>query len=367
MKPKFQNSGRGYTLVELLVAMAVTLVLLAAATNVVMKSMDAARQVSSKVELQANIRVAVNEIVRDLNQSGTGIPPTELPLPSAATGGANPRFGCDATQCYITAPANAIIDGILHKVTPANTAGADVSQPSDAIVIVYTDPTLDWRAFPTTAINATGTTVTMPAATNPPINDPAVGLNVGEVLMLTGAGTGTAVGVVTNFNGPGRTITFANGDPLGINQSGAPVGNVRSIAIPASNPVAYPQTTISRLRMVTYFIQRTPGPDDPAGGPFTDSRLMRQVGATQPIPIAEHIEDLQFSYDIFDDNTGALTVNLPDAVSGVPPTPKANQIRKINLTVTARSIRRNSFGQFDRVSFTTAVGPRNLAFKDRYQ
>lgn len=348
--------------------MAVTLVLLAAATNVVMKSMDAARQVSSKVELQANIRVAVNEIVRDLNQSGTGIPPTELPLPSAATGGTNPRFGCDATQCYIPAPANAITDGILHKITPANTAGADVSQPSDGIVITYVDPTLDWRAFPTTNINATGTTLIMPAGTNPPINDPAVGLNVGDVLMLTGAGTGTAVGVVTNINGPARTITFANGDPLNINQSGAPVGNIRSIAIPGSNPVAYPQTTVARLRMVTYFVQRTPGPDDPPNTPNpTDSRLMRQVGATPPIPIAEHIEDLQFSYDIFDDNTGALTVNLPDAVSGVPPTPKANQIRKINLTVTSRSIRRNSFGQFDRVSFTTAVGPRNLAFKDRYQ
>jgi len=64
--------------------------------------------------------------------------------------------------------------------------------------------------------------------------------------------------------------------------------------------------------MVTYFLQPVVTPDGP------DSRLMRQLGAHPPVPVAEHIEDLQFTYDIVDDNTGVLLANLPNAISGIP-------------------------------------------------
>jgi hypothetical protein len=112
--------------------------------------------------------------------------------------------------------------------------------------------------------------------------------------------------------------------------------------------------------MITYFIQIVPGPDG------NDSRLMRQIGARAPTPIAEHIEDLQLTYDVFDDTTGTLNTGLADAATGAPPIPKPNQIRKINLILTARSPRRNAQGNYDRISFTTSLGPRNLSFHDRY-
>ena len=112
--------------------------------------------------------------------------------------------------------------------------------------------------------------------------------------------------------------------------------------------------------MVTYFIQEF---DTPNG---KDYRLMRQVDARTPTPVAEHIEDLQFTYDVLDDSSGTLNVNLPDAATGTPPVPKPNQIRKINITITARSSRPNAQGNYDRLSITTSIGPQNLSYHEKY-
>ncbi len=201
----------------------------------------------------------------------------------------------------------------------------------------------------------------MPAGTTPAVNDPAVGVTVGDVLLLQN-NVGSAVGVVTNVNGTTRVITFANLDPLNINQSAAPVGNISALRfspVPGSAPY-YPSTTVRRLIMVTYFLRQVTTSTGP------DVRLMRQVGAHSPVPVAEHIDDLQFTYDVFDDLTSSLTANLPDAATGSPATPKPNQIRKINMTITARSPRPNNTGRYDHVTYTTSLGPRNLSFHDRY-
>mgnify|MGYP003299405716 CR=1 FL=1 len=37
-----------------------------------------------------------------------------------------------------------------------------------------------------------------------------------------------------------------------------------------------------------------------------------------------------------------------------------------NLTITARSLRANSYGALDRMTISTSIGPRNLSFHDRY-
>src|SRR5438552_16891756 len=67
-----RRTNRGFTLVELMVSMAVTLIVLGNELTVFKKSMDAATTVSEKAEMQANARAAINGIVRDLSQAGSG-------------------------------------------------------------------------------------------------------------------------------------------------------------------------------------------------------------------------------------------------------------------------------------------------------
>src|SRR5438445_13515195 len=67
-----RRTNRGFTLVELMVSMAVTLIVLGTALTVFKKSMDAATTVTAKAEMQANARAAINGIVRELSQAGSG-------------------------------------------------------------------------------------------------------------------------------------------------------------------------------------------------------------------------------------------------------------------------------------------------------
>jgi hypothetical protein len=281
-----------------------------------------------------------------------------IAIPSLGTGGANPNFACDAAQCY-TGADPAYTQGILYKVTPGYQIGPTISEPTDAIKITYVDPTLDWSAFQAAIIAANGSSLTMPVATLPAVTDPAVGVTPGDVILLQNA-YGSAIGIVTAV--AGQTITFG-GDPLNINQIGAAAGNIKSLATPASAPVTYPATQVSRLMVVSYFVQSFLGPNGP------DARVMRQNGAHAPVPVAEHIEDLKFTYDVIDPVSNALTANSPDAVIGNPAVPQPSQIRKININVTSKAVRAdlNTSRSTQRVNLTTSIGPRNLSFRDRYQ
>ncbi|MGZ4817481.1 MAG: PilW family protein [Terriglobales bacterium] len=355
-----EKNQSGFTLVEVMVGVVVMLTILAAIALIFQKAVQTTQLVHSRTEVTGELRAAVNQISRDLNQAGTGIPLGGIPIPSAATGGANPTFGCDFTQCYLSTN-NSFTQGTLYKVTPGFQAGPTNTEITDAIVIAYLDPNLNWTAYPTNVVADDGSSLTMPAGTTPVLADPSVGLNVGDLLLMQNT-NGSAVGLVTTYDPPTGVITFANLDPLNINQPAAPVGNIKALRfnpVPAVGP-KYPALTVSRIMLITYFLQQVNTPDG------VDTRLMRQVGARTPVPVAEHIEDLKFTYDLVNDTTGTVAVSLPDAATGTPALPKPNQIRKINLTITARSLRANSYGALDRMTISTSIGPRNLSFHDRY-
>jgi prepilin-type N-terminal cleavage/methylation domain-containing protein len=349
------RSETGFTMIELLIALAVTVVIVGAAVLMFTTSVQSSTRSLKYSEIQTEARAALSQITRDLSQAGTGVPLNGIPIPSLVAGGVDPNFACDSNQCY-TAPDAPFTQGLLYKVTPGNVIGPTISEPSDAIKVVYVDPTLNWSAFQAAAINPNGGSLTMPVATVPAPTDPAVGVTPGDVILLQNA-YGAAIGVVTSV--AGSVITFGS-DPLNINQLTAPSGNIKALATPGTNPATYPPTQVSRLVMVTYFIQPFAGPNGP------DARIMRQIGAHPPIPIAEHIEDMKFTYDIVDPITNALTSNSLNAVTGLPPVPQPNQIRKVNISVTARAVRPEPNGDFLRINLTTSIGPRNLSFRDRY-
>jgi prepilin-type N-terminal cleavage/methylation domain-containing protein len=359
----------GFTIVELIVAIAVTLIMMTAALMIYDRSVQVSRTVSTRSEMQAELRAAIDQISLDLNQAGYGLPIGAIPLPSAASGGINPRVGCDFTPtCYLN-PVPALTSGVVYKVTPLYQAGPTITEPTDAIVITYQEPLStnpndpnasgtapNWiiPVQPASAISADGTLLTMPNTLNPQINDPAVGLVIGDMLLLQNS-IGTALGVVTNFSATNNTINFdALNDPLQINQPSAPVGNVAAIAASGSPP----NTSVSRIMMVTYFLKQVPGQND--------YQLMRQVDARTPTPVAEHIEDLKFTYDVYDSTSNTINAGSPTASIGSPPVPHPAQIRKVNITITARSSRVNMQGTFDRLTITTSISPRNLSFVEKY-
>jgi len=372
MRISRQNSNHGFTLVELLAALFVGLIILASATYLFSQALKASFIISQRAEMQQNGRAAVGLTSKDISLAGAGLPVGGVQLPTAT--GTNSKYGCSQTACYVAGPFPAGIaypNNHLYGVVPSPGIGLPTSAGgpnTDIITVVYTDNTYALNLYKVTAFGANGVSISLippnpqPVPAVPPLLDPAYGIKVGDLILLSN-NKGSAIGEVTGIP-DNNTINFADLDPLRINQSGAATGNIKAIIV-AANPLGT-GTTATRILAITYYVDGPPGADGiryTADDPPT--RLMRQVNGQPPVPVAENIADLQFTYDIFDETTGTATANLPDA--GLSTGKSPNQIRKVNIiSMTARSGMRGT-QSFQAVDLATSVSVRDMSFRDRYQ
>ena len=69
-----EHNARGFSLVELLVAVALGLIVLAATTQLFKNGMDATILVTQSSEMQQNVRATLNLIAKDVSMAGSGLP-----------------------------------------------------------------------------------------------------------------------------------------------------------------------------------------------------------------------------------------------------------------------------------------------------
>lgn len=356
---------------EVVVSVLVLMVLMAAGMRLFKGASDANQLGLARADVQQNARGAISIISRDLSQASIGIPQAGIALPSGLGSTGPARFGCDPTQCSITAPNNQYVNNFLPPVAPHQGIGAG---GTDAITIAYLDNTWPVNNLQLTAVGTAGTQITVntgtfdsagnPAAapTGRAYDDPVFGTKVGDVLMLTNQ-WGVVLATVTGV-GAGGTIQLASGDPLNMNQPTAASASVTALKNPGTN--TYPITSAARVNIVTYFIQNQAGPDGVIGTGDDVPVLVRQVSAHPAIPITEFTTNIQFAYDVYDPAAVApalpYTANLTgNAVANT------SDIRKISVQLTLRSESRTPDGRFQNVTMKTAVAPRDLSFSNRYQ
>ena len=75
------SKNRGFTIIELVVAMAIGLIIMAAATQLFSSAMNATRYVSQRAEMEQNVRAALNIIAKDASMSGSGLQSGGFSLP----------------------------------------------------------------------------------------------------------------------------------------------------------------------------------------------------------------------------------------------------------------------------------------------
>jgi prepilin-type N-terminal cleavage/methylation domain-containing protein len=392
------NSSRGFTLIELLVSLALGMLVIGTAVQLFSNGMNATFVVSQRAEMQQNLRATSNLLTKDISLAGAGLPSgTGMAL---ATGTPlRPIYGW-APSCVAKnncAPGNGIaypcsslvglciptlyglVPGFRLGITPPGSPN-----PSDVITIVYTDTAFALNCYQVTSMSATTVTLKVPAPLPPTcvlppplvapqaVTDPVIGLTPGDVVLFqgtVGGNTATAIAEVTTAaaNGGGvYTVTFLNGDPLSLNQSAAASGDLAQMAVvpPALPP---PTTTATRIFVTTYYLWMLP---DPLGvGPGVPT-LMRQVNGHTPIPVAENVVNLQFTYDTYNANGNLLNATGDGGYAlGI----SFNLIRKINIThLTMRSqvagartglMTTNGYQSFDT---QTSISARNLSYQNRY-
>ncbi len=343
------HTSRGFSIFELIIAMGLASVVLGGALALTSQAIGISDMVSQRSDMQQNGRVAMNMMARDASLAGTGFPTSGIQLPSGNSS-FDSYFACDDAQCYVT--NNVYTAERLYAVWPGQAGGPTINGvATDILTVVYDDPTSSFDQYMLSGIDANGNKVVFNAATSPAYDDAVVGLKVGDVLLMNNA-NGQAVTTVTTVN-TGGEVRLNTNDPLDFNQQGgAAFGHFTSIITPPGAPT-YALTTARRINIITYYIDNS-DPDIPL--------LMRQVNAHPPMAVAEYVENLQVTYDIYDQLTSVGTAALNDA-GGQP-----NQIRKTNITLTVRSPGETMIGQdFQRITLTTSVGPRNLTYRDRYE
>lgn len=393
---------KGFTFIEVLVAIAVLALVVAATLGALTNSLHATEAVSLMADTQQNLRAGLNYMVRDLLQAGEGIPLGGITLPNVGGTSAIKRpgpgtpgasFGTFNTA-WTALPA--IVTGYQLGPTTA-TSGVG----SDMVTALYADTTLvdtngHWlNEFPIflsagggtagcAASNATpapaGTIVTAGSTTTVTfdascivINNGNTGLSPGDLILLqnnntlgdgsiTGTDTATSDSsghmvllCVSSVDAVANSITFRAGDPFGLNASGATSGTIAQIQSPP-NSGNYPTTTATRVWMITYFIDNS-NPSRP--------ELMRQVNLKQPQAVGEVIENMQIFYDILNAGSNPLTVS---AGQENPTDAQLPDIRDAYIILYARS--ENPYSQngtYFRNNLETVVSIRGLDFYNEFQ
>jgi prepilin-type N-terminal cleavage/methylation domain-containing protein len=369
----------GFTMVEFMIAMVVTLVVLSAAVAAFMDTAKSNQRVSASADMNDNLRTALNLVRQDIVVAGEGIPTGGIAIPSGAGISINRPGPIALTFPQPFLPAITLGTGLGPKVAvPTTTATMPAANsPTDEITLVYGDNTLgldqapiNLPAGPSVATPCNGSIL---GNTSSLTFDPSAGclnlaaatftLNPGDLILLSNI-NGTAIQTVTSVSG--QVVNFAKNnaiDKFGLNQTGATSGTLKQIQnkVPNSNPVAYdgtyPPTTATRIWMVSYYLDTVTDP--------THIRLVRQINFNQAQPVAEIIEALTFRYNFVDQN---VPPTFYSNSATVPAGLTENNIRAVNLFLGARaSSSVGASNSYLRDNMQTQISVRSLNYYNKYK
>lgn len=352
----------GFSLLEMVIAMALGTLVLGAAVQLYSQGVAATWTVSQRAEMQQDFRAASNMMTKDLSLAGAGLGNgAAIALPSLVT----PVYGCaqmSGLPCYLGSANNAGLGypkqgttAYLYGLMPGLNNGPTLNASqgaTDVITVVYADSSFYLNCYTATVTSSTVVTFTLPSpltcvlpngvAAPQNVNDTVIGLTPGDLILFSYSPNVVAEVTAVNSN----VVTFAAGDALKMNQTTAASGNLAH---------ASGSGTGTRIFAITYYIDNS----------VTPARLMRQVSGHAPMPVADNMAYLKFSYDLFNDATNTPEPNQTDGGAALSLLP--NQITKINILHMAMdSTVKGAKGGYQGMDLETSVSARNLTYSNGY-
>lgn len=243
---------RGFSLIELMVAMTITLIISGAIYGLLSSGQSAFRREPALVDRQQNIRIAMDLIVRDIQNGGAGMttftqvftddnPPNSMNDPGPALGSVPSEIFPGQRADFIEILGN---DGTCPTLSVCGTPGAALMTSEPLPACIFGNPPRPSLGF------ASGTAGPAESASNNPgllwfnVPGPGGGGGCGAGAGFSGGVVNTASGLAPAFNPPGSAC-----DPGG---AATPKPN-------ANNATNFCQS-ISRVQLVRYEIApETPG------------------------------------------------------------------------------------------------------------
>lgn len=332
----------GFSLIESLIALGITLIVLAGIFEVYKHSTDMTIAATRTSELSLNIQTALDMMRRDFEKTDNvfiekdGIP-LKNNVPTNVWGNAN-RW-CNPPDC--TSIASAQADAIL---LPASTSGTgrsslptgtsfvfDAVTPimvnnRNGVSILFAD-SFARNITVTVSVQSGNVQATVNADADANTREMFGAIRRNDLILLENVG-GRVLQRVTNVipaNGAiAPIIRFGGNDTTGLNQN-----------FTVSTPTV---SSVTLMRRVTYYLQDWPDEVDASGQPVT--WLMRQVNvkpAVQIIPGA----DINLTYDIA--NTEGSGIAASDVAN--PTQIQSRDIRMVNVTITNTDFTNSTLGE----------------------
>jgi prepilin-type N-terminal cleavage/methylation domain-containing protein len=396
MRPITKRKLAGFTLIELMIAMAVTMILLYAAVLAFRDASLTNQVVTLNADMADNLRSGLNMLQTDLQQAGSGLPTGGIPIPYTSNNSAT-------APCGTTAPPNRpVLNGTttfppcnstFPSVEPGSALGPLITAPdattglpsnpssyTDEITVFYADNLgLDARPInaqataspanpgcPNGKLTLSGTTVTA-VFDGTTLNSggnyncvnfakQGITINIGDLIMFSNS-LGETVLAVTGVNG--QTLTFSAGDLYNLNGRSDPGGTINQLQNNGCGGAntCFANTTATRVWMVSYYLDNVSSP------PYV--RLIRQVGLYpgSATPVGETLENLQFTYNFVDGLTN------PSNQATVPAGDTESQIMSVNVYLAARSSYKERQGNntfYSRDNLMTQVSIRGNAYSNQF-
>jgi type II secretory pathway pseudopilin PulG len=345
----------GFTLVELMLAMALSLLLLGLVLTLVQKLNYTTDIVASTSDVNENLRAAMNMVSRDLSTAGQNIPVGGIPVPNGTGASAINRPGPAGTSAFPAGTTNIPVLTPGNGLGRAQGSGTNVIN-TDIVTVIGVNQFSPFNQTPVTGsptVSATQAQITVSTA--------AAGyVALGQLIMLTNT-NGSCLLAATSVNTTTGVITFKNGDPndpLGVNQFSASLsGTINQLE--TSSTQTWPAIAAYPISMVTYYLDTSnPG------------RLMKQIVMGTPQPVALGINVMRIFYSL----SPPATLNGVQSDPTENPWPTTsdpnnspNNIRKVVLTMIGEADHQNlGNSQWYSRSITNAVTIQNLDYYNKY-
>jgi prepilin-type N-terminal cleavage/methylation domain-containing protein len=383
MKVKTMRKTAGFTLIELMVSMSITLVLLYAAVSIFGDASRSNQVVTQATDMTENLRAGLNLIQQDLQQAGTGIPNTGISIPFSSNGSTTAPCGTTAEPNIPTLFGSTqfrLCNATMPVIEPGHGVGPLVQAPdgsttnsTDEITMLYADSTLGLDAKPINqpanpgppaqpacngTLTLTGNTLTVNFDTTCiDVTKTNTKLNPGDLIMFSNS-QGNTIMAVTSASG--TSATFGSGDAFNLNarntDTSGTIWQLQTSSTCGGAPTCFPPTTATRVWMISYYLDNLSSP------PYV--RLIRRVNFNAPSPVGETLENLQFTYNLVDGVTNPS--NLP----AIPNNSSESQIRAVNVLLGARSTYLTKTGatpMYARNNLVTQISLRSMAYYNKYQ
>lgn len=345
LNPKNKPASDGFTLVEVLISMMITLIVMSAVFALLSRGQATFEREPEIADMQQTARSALDMVSRDALQAGAGLP---VEFPSFTTATIDPTVGDGGAD-----PDVIEIVGGLGGSVEQNASAEDVDPTSFVGDLTSSTFLTVSRLTDTTARTSLeiGDLVVL-------YSDPNMGIDAYWVMSYV-----QDVQLIAGLP-PVMEISLAPTAPDPVDGADVPAAYQSRTG---TLPLGFAPTLVTPVTVVRYFTQ--PDATMTTTGPPVNA-LMRQVNFGVANPVA-YLEDFQVVYLV----GGTTAADELDDPLDPQPDPgvivqAADVINGVSITVAARSLSENlqgategataADGNFIRKSFSSNVSPRNI-------